>query len=115
MASPRLVSTESRRQPRQRTLLGGEIIFNGGTSAFECLVRDMSDRGCRLAMSSTVGVPSRFTLKIKRDGRQFSATVRWRDDKFIGIEFVDENDVSSSAADRPQPASRGTNLRIVAR
>ena len=113
MEQPSLVSTEGRRSLRKRTLLGGEIIFNGGTSALDCLIRDLSDDGCRLALSSTAGVPTAFTLKITRDGRQFSARVRWRNDKFIGVEFTDIEDDTNPLEDEGQPAPPQTDLRVV--
>ena len=68
MSSEHLRLVQDRRERRQRIILGGEIIFNGGTMILDCLVRNVSDHGCHLVMSNTEGVPSRFTLRIKKDG-----------------------------------------------
>jgi len=81
-----------RREVRKRTFLGGRIVFNGGATALDCLVRDMSDSGCRLTIPNTVAVPSQFTLTIRQDGREFSARIKWRDAKSIRVEFWSEDD-----------------------
>ena len=98
MSPEHLKLIQNRSEPRQVTVLGGEIIFNGGASALDCLVGNFSDHGCRLMMSNTVRVPAWFTLRIKQDGRQFPVRVRWRDDKSVGVEFDDANDDFGSAA-----------------
>ena len=81
-----------RREPVHPIILSGEIIFNGGNSKLDCLIRSLTDDGARLDVSNTVGVPGWFTLKIKQDGRWLPARVTRRDDKSIDIEFDDTNE-----------------------
>ena len=85
-------------EPHQVTVLEGEIVFNGGASALDCLVRNFSDHGCRLVMSNTVRVPAWFTLRIKDDGRRLPVRVRWRDDASVGVEFDEAHDDFGSTA-----------------
>ena len=80
------------REPAHPIILSGEIIFNGGTSKLDCLIRSLTDDGAHLDLSNTVRVPGWFTLKIKQDERWLPARVTRRDDKSIDIEFDDTNE-----------------------
>ena len=95
MNSKHVKPTEDREERGQPTILRGEIILDGGVSTLDCLVRDISDRGCFLLMLSTVRLPSWFMLQIKQDGRRLPAKVKWRVDNTLGILF-EETDHSSS-------------------
>ena len=57
---------ERRTTQRQRTLLGGKIVFNSGRSAIDCRVRNLSDQGGCL----DVQTPARHSQQILSD--------RWR-------------------------------------
>ncbi len=93
--------TRDDRERRHLTVLSGEIVFNGGATTRDCLVRNISDHGTRLVMSNTAGVPDWFTLKIKQDGRRLPARVKWRDDTSICIEFDDANELRLCHAEKP--------------
>ncbi len=80
------------------TVLSFEIIIRGGVSRIDCLVRDVFDSGCHLVMPNTAVVPSRFTLRIKQDGRQFLAKVSRRDARSVCVQFDDTNYDFSFAA-----------------
>ena len=92
-----------RQETRRRTFLGGQIVLHGGATGLDCLVRDMSDQGCRLTISNTIAVPEQFTLRITQDGREFLAVVKWRDDKSIGVEFLGKGEGSVPTAERATP------------
>lgn len=80
---------ERRSQTRQRVLKGGTLTFNRGYGALECVVRNLSARGARLAFGDTAAVPPRFVLKISADGPARPVHVRWRTMTDIGVEFTD--------------------------
>ncbi|MDT7816014.1 MAG: hypothetical protein QOJ42_5930, partial [Acidobacteriaceae bacterium] len=42
--------TEARRSDRLKSLLRARIIFNGGSSTIECLIRNISAHGIRLEL-----------------------------------------------------------------
>lgn len=88
-AAPKRNASQNRNEPRRRTYLGGQIIFNGGKSTIECLLRNLSDRGTLLTMTSTIGVPNSFTLHIKQRDERLPATVIWRDQTSLGVAFDD--------------------------
>lgn len=76
---------ERRHIGRNRVLKAGTIAFGGG--AIDCTVRNMSDSGAALDVTSPVGIPDRFTLFIAVDGAHRSCVVVWRKEKRIGVKF----------------------------
>jgi hypothetical protein len=70
---------------RHRVLKAGTIEFNGG--GLSCMVRNMSDGGAALDVSSPVGIPEHFTLVLSADRRHMPCHVVWRKEKRIGIAF----------------------------
>jgi hypothetical protein len=82
-------SRERRATPRHRTLKGATLEFNRGFGAFECVVRNLSEGGARLVFGDTLGVPTRFDLRIGPDGEWRPALVRWRGLTDLGIAFVE--------------------------
>lgn len=81
------IFAERRGETRRRVLKGGRIEFNNGFSAMACTVRNQSERGARLVMGDTMGVPSRFELAIAGDAGTRRANVRWRTGEALGITF----------------------------
>lgn len=77
--------TDKRREPRKRTFLKGRIVFNGGSSSMDCLVRDLSDSGARIAIDETLLLPEHFLLEIPQKDRTFTAALRWRDEDGLGV------------------------------
>lgn len=78
---------DRRGETRRRVLKGARLAFNKGYGAMECVVRNQSERGARLVLGDTMGVPSRFDLEISGEGDLRPATVRWRTGEAVGIAF----------------------------
>ena len=76
---------EKRAAPRNRVLKAGTIEFNGG--AIDCMVRNISNAGAALDVSSPVGIPEHFNLVFKADGVHMPCHVIWRKEKRIGVAF----------------------------
>lgn len=87
MREVRLGDGDGRKQRRHRVLKGARIVFNGGFSTIDCLVRDLSDTGAKIRVESPIGVPDRFELVLS-DGRTWHCRVRWRDLTEFGAEFL---------------------------
>jgi hypothetical protein len=51
------------------------------------MVRNMSDVGAALDVSSPIGIPEYFTLVLAADGLPKSCHVVWRKEKRIGVAF----------------------------
>jgi PilZ domain len=72
--------------PRHRVLKAGTIEFGGG--GIDCTVRNVSDTGAALEVTSPVGIPERFTLVVPQDNIAKPCRVMWRKEKRIGVAFV---------------------------
>ncbi len=79
-------SSDNRLSQRRRTLIGAKIVLNGGASVMDCIVRDLSDGGARLALDGAITAPSEFRLTLS-DGRAFDCLVRWRRVNMLGVRF----------------------------
>ena len=76
---------EHRTASRRRLLKAGKISFGGG--AIDCTVRNLSETGAALEVSSPVGIPQQFTLVIEADHIHVPCRVVWRKDTRIGVHF----------------------------
>jgi PilZ domain len=77
---------EHRIAARHRVLKGARIHFGGG--AIDCTVRNISDTGAALEVTSPLGIPTEFVL-VTEDGQR-PCRVVWRREKRIGITFEKE-------------------------
>jgi hypothetical protein len=76
---------ERRKSQRLRTYLGGTIAFNNRYSTLECLVRNLSPEGARLAFPHPVVLPLEFDLQIRNRGESRRGRLVWRDETQAGI------------------------------
>jgi hypothetical protein len=81
-------NAERRSTPRQRVLKGAIIHFNKGYGALECVVRNLSENGARLAFGETTAVPPAFDLKIAGSDTVRAASVRWRTPDAVGVSLA---------------------------
>ncbi|ODT47559.1 PilZ domain-containing protein [Devosia sp. 63-57] len=77
---------ERSRATRHRTLKGGKIVFNNGFSTINCTMRNFSETGAKLVVTSVVGIPDNFELTMD-DGRHFSCAIVWRTATELGVAF----------------------------
>jgi hypothetical protein len=87
--------------PRLRSFLKGRVIYNGGQTNLECLIRDISSTGARLEFSSSVTLPDRFDLYLPHREETCKAHIQWRRGEEIGVAF----DTIESAAPPPPAAA----------
>ena len=73
---------------RMRTLKKGRIVFSGGYSVFDCLVRNISNGGAMLQVGG-LGIPSHFELIMDATVPRHPCTVRWRSQDAVGVSFDD--------------------------
>jgi hypothetical protein len=76
---------ERRASPRKRMLKTAHIILSEKAPKIECAVRNVSDMGAMLQISTTYGIPDNFLLRI--DGVQRACRVVWRTETKIGVAF----------------------------
>lgn len=77
---------EHRTTTRHRVLKGGRIQFGGGS--IDCAVRNLSETGAALDVTSPLGIPTEFILVT--DGDHRPCRVVWRKEKRIGVTFETE-------------------------
>jgi hypothetical protein len=76
---------EHRTTPRHRVLKAGTIEFGGG--AIDCTVRNVSNTGAALDVTTPVGIPDQFILVLPADGFHQPCHVVWRKQRRIGVVF----------------------------
>jgi hypothetical protein len=76
---------ETRIASRHRVSKAARIEF--GTSAIDCMVRDLSVTGAAIEVSSQTGIPEKFTLVVPGDGLRLPCTVIRRAAYRIGVTF----------------------------
>ena len=77
---------ELRTSPRHRTLKVGVIALNRG-GGISCTVRNLSDGGACLEVTSQVDIPDDFTLEVHNDHLKRLCHVSWRHGNRIGVAF----------------------------
>lgn len=89
MSAPE-TAEDRRRSPRNRTFVGGQLIFNQRRSTLDCTVRNLSETGAMVRLSDTVTLPEivELYLPVKRESHM--ARIRWRDRESSGLEFIRE-------------------------
>lgn len=75
---------QNRIAQRHRVLKAGTIEFNGG-GGIDCMLRNVSETGAALEVTSPIGIPERFTLVA--NGSRHPCHVVWRKEKRIGVAF----------------------------
>ncbi len=80
--------TEERRLVQRRRAYKGIVIsFNGGTSTFEGVARNLSETGARLSFCETFAIPLEFLVRFSGDVAWRPAVVRWRSMTDMGVAF----------------------------
>lgn len=77
---------EKRASRRYRVFKGATITFENGGIA--CTVRNVSDSGAAIDLENPVMLPQSFTLSITRDNFVRNCRPVWRNDKRVGLAFV---------------------------
>lgn len=104
--------SEHRRELRQRVFLKGRIMYNNGASSLDCLVRDLSASGARLALSETTTLPEVFDLYIPQKDKTYRATLRWRREDGVGVVFPAEAMRAAPAPGGAPADAAGTDASV---
>ncbi len=68
-------------------MIVASIVFDGGRSHFDCVIRDLSEGGAKLQLPTVRGVPDKFDLMVPGHRPQH-CRVAWRALKEIGVQFL---------------------------
>lgn len=86
-ANPRAQPNDRRGVKRLRTLKQGKIIISNWTS-IDCLIRDISDHGARIALGGLADLPAEFRLYIVSSHTLIPAELEWRRSLLAGLRFT---------------------------
>ncbi len=89
-------SAEDRKEPRQRTYLGGKLVY-GDYFSLDCVVRDITDGGARVQISGEQAVPDQLYLVDLRSGIAYEARVIWRRYPQVGLAFEHQHGLAEAA------------------
>ena len=79
---------QRRTDDRARTLLKGRIVFHNRFSTIDCVVRDLSVGGARIAFDHPIDIPDEFELEVPTKNLFAKARVVWSNGKEHGVTFV---------------------------
>jgi hypothetical protein len=111
------MSEELRTNERIRSFLRGQIIFNNRMSTIECIIKNISSTGAKIALSDTLAVPNEFEVYIPNKRRGHRARLVWRDKDSIGVHFTEPQraekpHIASQPSTAETPASRLHELEV---
>lgn len=92
---------ERRESDRIRSFLRAQIIFNNRMSTIDCIVKNISPTGARVALGDTLAVPAEFEIYIPQRNVSHHARLIWRDKDSIGIDFIDVHAPAAAPAAAP--------------
>ena len=78
--------SDLRSRARTRVFKAGYVVFNRA-GAISCTVRNISDTGARLDVTSVLDIPDTFQLQIPKDDLTRSCRVVRRTPQSLGVKF----------------------------
>lgn len=85
---PQRRGAERRRSQRRACTLGGQLFFGLAGLSIDCVIRDISDHGARIAVPSAAWkAPKEVHLLSLREGRVYSGKVVWNRGRYLGLNF----------------------------
>jgi hypothetical protein len=82
------MSTEKRAAQRRRVLKGAAIWYAGHMSTMDCVVRELSEDGCRLKTDGAPWAPAEFELALGQGAVIERCQVVWRKATELGVRFI---------------------------
>ncbi len=81
------IRLEKRLSPRRNVIIPAVIVFEGGRTRVHCTIRNISESGAKLDVTSVVSIPRTFDLLVEKIAPQ-PCFVVWRSLKELGVQFV---------------------------
>jgi two-component system cell cycle response regulator len=86
-------SLERRRVRRNRVLLRGKLVFDGGKLSTDCIVRDMSVWGARVRMPTEIVLRDDLYLIESQNCMAYESKVVWKKGHDLGLQFLGRRDL----------------------
>lgn len=81
--------TELRKKPRRSFHYRARIVLTKKEQSRPCAIEDISESGARIVLEKDEELPKRFLLLLTSRGVARLCREVWRDDRTVGVEFVD--------------------------
>lgn len=101
---------ERRKHHRGRVLFGAALDFNRHQSVLDCVIKNLSEGGAKIACAGGAPIPGRVRLTIRHRGETFFAQTVWQRHGEAGLVF--EHDERSAAVIDFAARRRRTKRRI---
>jgi hypothetical protein len=106
---------ERRRAPRQKSLLGGKVIFDNHNCSMDCTVRNFSPEGALIVSTESYRMPQAFDFAIPLREEEFHATIVWRKGAMAGLALkVAEIPFATAARHLTPRALRRAHMKALA-
>src|SRR5688500_6929776 len=104
-------SSERRGAPRAE-VLGPAIIKAPGLQA-DCVVRDLTGAGAKIAVNWRVDLPKEFDVLLLKTNTTRRVSLKWRDGKFAGVQLRrgEAPTPDRPAAPRPRAATKTGRIK----
>jgi hypothetical protein len=96
MSDSAKATSDHRRAPRQRTYIGGKLVY-GDYFSLDCVVRDINTDGARLQIPDGQAVPDKVYLVDLKTAIAYDAHVVWRRYPQVGLEFDHQNGLAEAS------------------
>ena len=94
--APNKKGLERRRSLRRPVTLGGRLFFGLAGLSIDCVIRDLSDHGARVAVPrASWRAPKDIRLLSLREGRIYCGKVVWNRGRYLGLDFTEVLDASA--------------------
>jgi hypothetical protein len=91
---------ERRRAERRDCTLGAKLFYGLSGLSIDCVIRDISDSGARVAVpSATWKAPKSIHLLSLREGKVYSGQMMWNRGRYLGVNFDKVQPATAFAAD----------------
>jgi len=80
---------ERRPAQRRRVVWRGSCTYPDGSRTFDCVIRDASETGARIAIKGAQMVPQRFYLIDRTNRTAHDVKIAWTDGKEFGLQFLE--------------------------
>lgn len=81
---------------RKRSLLAGKLTNEDATITLDCTIRDVSETGALIELSSPEMLPQTLRLMQIKDGIVWDVEVAWRRGKRLGLVLGERHDLRDS-------------------
>jgi hypothetical protein len=88
MTAAHVFPHDRRAHPRHRVFKRVKAVFNANQSVIDCVMRDLSIGGARLACGTAARLPDAFQLVFLQEREMRDVRVAWRSLGEVGVQFL---------------------------